>query len=155
MPGLKRPCRAFAKRLECGEFVATVAAQKLPKHLTASHTLKSAAEDGAVQTLRAIFCLHAIRLRFLKLPHLPNLRQRFCMNRYEFHLQISSEQYLDYYRGEVRSVVARTADGQTVQFPASLLQRFVTHDGIYGSFILTCDDQFKNAEMERLAPPTD
>jgi len=75
------------------------------------------------------------------------------VNRYEFHLQISSEQYLDYYRGEVRSVVARTADGQTVQFPASLLQRFVTHDGIHGHFVLTCDKNHKNAELQRLDAP--
>jgi hypothetical protein len=44
------------------------------------------------------------------------------MNRYEFHLRISADQYLDYYRGTVRHVIARCATGQSVQFPASLLR---------------------------------
>lgn len=75
------------------------------------------------------------------------------MNRYEFHLRISPEQYLDYYRGMVRHVVARCASGQTVQFPASLLQRFVTQEGIHGDFVLTCDEHHKNASLKRLDSP--
>jgi hypothetical protein len=43
------------------------------------------------------------------------------MKRYEFHLRISAEQYLDHYRGVVQDVIARYTDGQTVQFPAALL----------------------------------
>ncbi len=73
------------------------------------------------------------------------------MNRYEFHLHISPEAYLDYYRGAVRQVVARCTAGQTVQFPASLLQRFVTPEGIHGVFVLTCDEHHKIASFERLA----
>ncbi len=72
------------------------------------------------------------------------------MHRYEFHLRITAEEYLDYYRGAVRHVVARCSTGQTVQFPAALLQRFVTPDGIRGRFALTCDDQHKNPALERL-----
>ena len=72
------------------------------------------------------------------------------MNRYEFHLHISPEAYLDYYRGAVRQVVARCTAGQTVQFPASLLQRFVTPEGIHGVFVLTCDEHHKIAGFERL-----
>jgi hypothetical protein len=72
------------------------------------------------------------------------------MNRYEFRLHLSPEQYLDYYRGVVRQVVVRCTSGQTVQFPAALLQRFVTRDGIHGNFVLTCDDQHKNPELQRL-----
>jgi hypothetical protein len=52
------------------------------------------------------------------------------MNRYEFHLRITADRYLDYYRGTARLVVARCTTGQNVQFPASLLQQFVTTDGI-------------------------
>lgn len=55
------------------------------------------------------------------------------MNRYEFRLRISAEQYLDYYRGAARHVLARCHTGQTVQFPAGLLQPFVTAEGTAGS----------------------
>jgi hypothetical protein len=52
------------------------------------------------------------------------------MSRYEFQLHITPEEYLDYYRGTILHVITRCTDGQTVQFPASLLQRFVTVEGI-------------------------
>ena len=73
------------------------------------------------------------------------------MHRYEIQLNISAHQYLDYYRGVVRQVVVRCANGRTVQFPASLLQRFVTPEGIHGQFVLTADEHGKHAALERLS----
>ncbi len=73
------------------------------------------------------------------------------MKRYEFHLRISPEQYLDYYRGKIRHVIVRSTEGQTVQFPASLLQRFVSQDGIHGHFALTCDDNHKCVDLSRVS----
>jgi hypothetical protein len=75
------------------------------------------------------------------------------MSRYEFQLQILPEDYLEYYRGTIRHVLVRCANGQTVQFPASLLQRFVTPDGIQGAFVLTCDEHNKCLGLQRLASP--
>jgi hypothetical protein len=72
------------------------------------------------------------------------------MNRYAFHLRISPEQYLDYYRGTVRHVIVRSTSGQTVQFPASLLQRFVAQEGIYGDLVLVCDDNNKCIDLQRV-----
>jgi hypothetical protein len=72
------------------------------------------------------------------------------MNRYEFHLRLTSNQYLDYYRGTAKHVVARCSTGQNVQFPASLLQQFVTPEGIRGDFALTCDENHRNPRLERL-----
>lgn len=71
------------------------------------------------------------------------------MHRYEFHLRITPEQYVNYYRGAARHVVARCATGQTIQFPASLLQRFVTAEGIRGRFVLTCDERHKVVDLQR------
>ena len=73
------------------------------------------------------------------------------MFRYAFQLHLSSIQYLEYYRGTAKSVVARATNGQTVQFPASLLQRFVTPDGIHGEFVLMCDDQHKCVSLRRVS----
>jgi hypothetical protein len=72
------------------------------------------------------------------------------MKRYAFFLHISAEQYLEYYRGTAKSVVARANSGQTVQFPASLLQRFVSTEGIHGDFVLVCDDNNKCVELRRV-----
>jgi hypothetical protein len=74
------------------------------------------------------------------------------MHRYEFRLDLTPEQYLDYYRGVLRQVMVESKNGQSVQFPASLLQRFLTPEGIHGDFVLTCDERFKNAELHRDKP---
>ena len=72
------------------------------------------------------------------------------MNRFEFHLRITADQYLDYYRGTVRHVIVRCATGENVQFPASLLQQFVAQDGIHGDFALTCDENNRNPCLQRV-----
>jgi hypothetical protein len=72
------------------------------------------------------------------------------MNRYEFHLRITADQYLEYYRGTARLVVVRCTTGQNVQFPASLLQRFVMAEGIRGHFVLTCDENHRNSRLDRV-----
>lgn len=72
------------------------------------------------------------------------------MKRYEFHLDISSEEFLDYYRGTAKRVLVHLTDGRSVQFPASLLKQFVTSGGIQGDFVLTCDDEFKNANLKKV-----
>jgi hypothetical protein len=76
------------------------------------------------------------------------------MNRFEFQLHISPEECLDYYRGLVRHVVVRSTSGKVVQFPASLLQRFITSEGIHGSFVLTCDQHYKHPGLERSGADT-
>ena len=76
------------------------------------------------------------------------------MKRYEFRLEISAARYLDYYRGTIRHVVARCTTGQTVQFPASLLQKFVSSGGINGRFSLTCDENNKGLDLQKIQEPT-
>jgi hypothetical protein len=72
------------------------------------------------------------------------------MKRFEFHLSISPEDYLAYYRGTAHQVVARCANGLVIQFPASLLKPFVTAAGIHGDFVLNCDENFRAADLRRL-----
>lgn len=72
------------------------------------------------------------------------------MPRYVFQLNLPPEKYVDYYRGAIRQVIVRCTSGQTVQFPANLLRKFVSHGGIQGTFALTSDDQHKNVQLERV-----
>ena len=79
-------------------------------------------------------------------------RQSFSienMNRFVFNLNISTQEYLPYYRGVVNKVVATCNDGTTVQFPAGLLTPFVTNGGIRGAFVLTCNEDGKGAQLRR------
>ena len=75
------------------------------------------------------------------------------MHRFEFDLEISPDEYLEYYRGVLKQVMVRCSSGETVQFPASLLQPFLLPEGIRGRFALTCNGQFKRAHLERLGSP--
>ncbi|MCF7764758.1 MAG: DUF2835 domain-containing protein [Verrucomicrobia bacterium] len=68
-------------------------------------------------------------------------------------LDISAAQYLDWYKGIARNVVAMSRGGLRVQFPANVLQRFVTPDGVQGVFRLTFDEGNKFVSIEKLDVP--
>lgn len=72
------------------------------------------------------------------------------VKRFEFSLALSSEQYLAYYQGAATKVVVRCTDGQSIQFPARLLTRFVTNQGIQGHFVLTCSDDMTGSSLSRV-----
>jgi hypothetical protein len=63
-------------------------------------------------------------------------------------LNISPEKVAAYYRGEVRTVVARATNGQTVQFPLSVLHKSISAEGIRGRFRLVFDEQNKFVSIE-------
>ncbi|WP_432695790.1 DUF2835 domain-containing protein [Marinobacterium sp. YM272] len=72
------------------------------------------------------------------------------MNELIVDLDISDEEYLRLYRGEVRDVVARARDGRRVRFPAASLTRFVTRQGIQGSFRIRYSSEGKLQDISRL-----
>lgn len=74
------------------------------------------------------------------------------MQQFEFRIDLSSEQYLAYYRGTARRVLVRSVDGRVMEIPASLLQKFVSHDGVHGRFVLTCGDDMRGASLQRISP---
>lgn len=58
-------------------------------------------------------------------------------------LAISAEEFLAYYQGSAKAVVARSDDNKVIRFPASAIRKFVTHDGIHGSFEISFDENHK------------
>ncbi len=86
-------------------------------------------------------------------PSLDLLIERPILKSFEFQLNLSDQKYLDYYRGSIKQVLVQCTDGVTIEFPASLLTKFVTSTGVHGRFVLTCDDEHKGSELSRL-PPT-
>lgn len=69
----------------------------------------------------------------------------------EVRLNISAREYLLLYKGVARNVSALATDGRRVRFPAAILQRFVTHDGIFGLFAITFDAQGRFKAIEKRA----
>lgn len=56
--------------------------------------------------------------------------------KYYFSLNISKNEFLPYYRGQIYSIVVKTTLGTTVQFPAMHLRNHLSNDGIHGNFCL-------------------
>ncbi|MBC6904810.1 DUF2835 family protein [Saccharophagus sp. K07] len=67
-------------------------------------------------------------------------------------VRLSADEYLRYYRGAARNVYARDLQGKVVQFPANLLQRFVTTDGVDGIFEIAFTPAGKMVDIRRLGP---
>ncbi len=65
-------------------------------------------------------------------------------------LNISKDEYLRWYQGSARTVVAKSRDGRKVSFPANALQPYVTHTGVSGTFAIYFDSQNKLQKVERL-----
>lgn len=72
------------------------------------------------------------------------------LQRVVLSIHLSADEYLKYYRGSARSVYARDLQGRMVQFPANLLQRFVTKEGINGVFEITTTQTGKLVDIRRL-----
>ena len=55
-------------------------------------------------------------------------------------LNLSSERFLAVYQGRARRVVAHCSDGRKVSLLAQHLRPFLTHEGIYGRFVLEYEE---------------
>ncbi len=67
-----------------------------------------------------------------------------------FRLSISTDKYLSYYKGLVNGVSVKAEDGRQIRFPANAVQRFLSHEGIYGRFEIHFDENNKLVGIERI-----
>ncbi|WP_101760419.1 DUF2835 family protein [Oceanicoccus sp. KOV_DT_Chl] len=65
-------------------------------------------------------------------------------------LTISADEFLKQYQFPDAVVVTFSRCHRSVQFPANILQRFVTHKGISGSFRIQFDNRGKFMQIERV-----
>ena len=65
-------------------------------------------------------------------------------------LSITADAYRRLYSGDARNVLAHDQEGRKIQFPASSLRAFVTHDGIRGTFVIRVDEHHKLAGIRRV-----
>ena len=66
-------------------------------------------------------------------------------------LALPAERYLAWYQGRAERVSMVSRDGRRVSLPAHHLRPFLTHQGVYGSFVLQFTDESKLIKLERLA----
>lgn len=68
-----------------------------------------------------------------------------------FDISIPAQEYLRVYQGTAQRVLVRSRDGRTVSLPARHLQRFLTRDGISGSFKMEFNRQGELLDLRRLS----
>jgi hypothetical protein len=73
------------------------------------------------------------------------------MSEHYFSLQISRQEYLRYYAGDANSVQVRSIQGLLLQFPASALKNYITHQGINGYFVIKFDGDNKLIALNKIA----
>jgi len=70
--------------------------------------------------------------------------------KFYFRLQISQQQYLQYYQGTANAVQAVSECGKRLKFPAVRLRPFLSHTGINGRFLLTVDRNNRFIDLQQL-----
>ena len=65
-------------------------------------------------------------------------------------IHLSSDDYLRWYQGSAKAVVATSRDGRRVRFPAESLRPFVTHSGVHGSFAIHFNEHNRLVKVEKL-----
>ena len=71
------------------------------------------------------------------------------MQTVRFRLQLNSEQYLAYYKGQAKRISVVCDDGRRIEFPAEHLRPYLTHDGIHGHFEIDFDQQKRFIALRR------
>ena len=65
-------------------------------------------------------------------------------------LYIPAEEYLRHYQGKISQVSAVSRDGRRVKFPSRILQPFVSHEGIRGTFAIHFDEYHKFVSIDKI-----
>lgn len=63
---------------------------------------------------------------------------------------LPADRYLAWYRGSAQRVLMHSRDGRRVSLPAHHLRPFLTHGGVYGSFVMRFTEDGKLLSFERL-----
>lgn len=76
------------------------------------------------------------------------------MSNYELIIPIhlSYEKYLLYYEGQINQVIATSEDGKKIAFPANVLKKFITHQGIQGNFKFVFNQSGKILSVNKISP---
>ena len=73
------------------------------------------------------------------------------MNKAVFSVSLNSEQVLQFYKGLKSRVQVRTQNGQSMSIPYDHLLKYVTREGIYGTFEITYDDFGNLGQLRKLS----
>jgi hypothetical protein len=64
---------------------------------------------------------------------------------------ISAERLVAVYQGRANRILVQSRDGRRVSVPAHHFRPFLTHEGVYGSFVLEFSDKGELVSLQRLS----
>ncbi|MCW8875921.1 MAG: DUF2835 domain-containing protein [Kangiellaceae bacterium] len=67
-----------------------------------------------------------------------------------FRLNISPEEFVEYYSGRIKWVITESEQGLKVKFPANLLNKHVSHLGVRGRFNLSYTCEGKVVSLDKI-----
>lgn len=73
------------------------------------------------------------------------------MRKSTFSISLSSDQVLQFYKGQADMLRARTEDGTSISIPFDIISRFVTHHGIHGRFEIRYNSNGKFQGISRIS----
>ena len=67
-----------------------------------------------------------------------------------FKLAISAQAFLAVYQGHAKNISTIAIDGRRLEFSAEKVKRFLTRDGVYGTFEMELGEGHKYISIRRL-----
>ncbi|MEQ6884579.1 DUF2835 family protein [Salicola sp. Rm-C-2C1-2] len=64
---------------------------------------------------------------------------------------IPRDDWLRVYEGSAHRVYVVARDGRSVVFPARILQRWMDHDGVYGTFVISYNSEGRFDSVRKIA----
>jgi len=65
-------------------------------------------------------------------------------------ISINKDEWLKIYRGETNLVYGQSRDGRSIKFPANILSKYTTHNGVQGSFVINFNPDGKFQSIVKL-----
>ena len=72
------------------------------------------------------------------------------MRKLTFDISIPADRYEALYSGVVKDVQAVSREGLRVRFPGKILQKFLSHQGVQGTFVIEFDDANKFKAISKI-----
>ena len=73
------------------------------------------------------------------------------MNKAVFSISLNSQSVMQYYQGKKNRVQVQTRQGFSMSIPYDILLKFVTREGIYGTFEISYSNDGKLGELRRIS----
>ncbi|KJZ14265.1 MAG: DUF2835 domain-containing protein [Marinomonas sp.] len=62
---------------------------------------------------------------------------------------LAAHKFQDLYQGRAKYLVVQSRDGRNIQLPLTIFRPFLTHSGIYGTFEVEFDQNYRLVDIKK------